>query len=191
MQTNRLELIFGAAFLRLSRAAVDDSISQSLSGLTLPAQGDADSVRTAQRIPTSQHINSESCRSFQNLVLFPSWKFRTSVLDYCAVVAASPDPNDPGRFLRAAEARERREHVIDERLDPYSARYFPRETRTQCLANLVRQERAIEEIVRHRTWSVMQDRCHSSRSSWQDAMKNFEDKYRGAIKARASVESGP
>lgn len=48
---------------------------------------------------------------------------------------------------------------MDERLDPYSGRYFPREARTESLAMLMRNERAVEKIIRIRTWGVIGDRC--------------------------------
>jgi hypothetical protein len=48
---------------------------------------------------------------------------------------------------------------VDERLDPYSARYFPRDTRTEALAALIRNERMVENIIRSRTWGLVGERC--------------------------------
>lgn len=48
---------------------------------------------------------------------------------------------------------------MDERLDPYSARYFPKEARTESLAMLMRNERAVEKIIRSRSWSIVGERC--------------------------------
>ncbi|KAG6105634.1 hypothetical protein E4U31_001312 [Claviceps sp. LM219 group G6] len=159
-------------FLRYSRAAVDDTISQNLNGLITPARTGFDPNSTAVRtIPsTSGQISPQGCQSFQGRILFPAWKARSDVLDYCALVAASPDPDDPEATLRDVEIQKSRERIIDERLDPYSARFFPREARTQILAKLVRQERSIEDIVRHRTWTVLQERCRVPQSTWQEAM---------------------
>ncbi|KAG5952104.1 hypothetical protein E4U53_001625 [Claviceps sorghi] len=159
-------------FLRLSRSAVDDNISQSLNGLITPAQTGFDPSSTAvQRMPAKpRQLSSRACREFQEQILFPAWKARSDVLDFCALVAASPDPDDPEATLRDAEVRKARERIIDERLDPYSARFFPREARTQVLATLVRQERSVEDIVRHRTWGVLQERCQVPQSTWQEAM---------------------
>lgn len=84
------------------------------------------------------------------------------MLNYCAGVATSPDPNDPDHVLREVEDARARERVIDERLDPYSGRYFPREVRTESLAGLIRNERMVEGIVRDRTWQVMNERCTST-----------------------------
>jgi hypothetical protein len=53
----------------------------------------------------------------------------------------------------------RREMVVDERLDPYSARFFPSEGRTERLAGVVRLEMGVEEVVRRRTWEVVRERC--------------------------------
>lgn len=98
------------------------------------------------------------------------------MLNYCAAVASSPDPEDPEATLREIEGQKDRERIVDERLDPYSGRFYPRESRTEALASLIRQERGVENIVRHRTWEVMQDRCQVQSSDWQDAMKAWNDK---------------
>lgn len=84
---------------------------------------------------------------------------RSDVLDYCAGVATSPDPDDPDSVIRQIEDSKARERVIDERLDPYSGRFFPTEARTESLAMLMRNERAVEKIIRMRTWSVLGERC--------------------------------
>lgn len=83
------------------------------------------------------------------------------MLDYCAGVATSPDPDDPDSVLRQIEDSKARERVVDERLDPYSGRYFPREARTESLAMLMRNERAVEKIIRMRTWALIAERCGS------------------------------
>ncbi|KAG5996348.1 hypothetical protein E4U43_002867 [Claviceps pusilla] len=178
-------------FLRLSRSAVDDNISQCLNGLITPARTGFDPNSTAVRtVPANPRRPSpQACQSFQNQVLFPAWKARSDVLDYCALVAASPDPDDPEATLRDVEVRKSRERTIDERLDPYSARFFPREPRTQVLAALVGQERSVENIVRHRTWSVLQERCWVPQSTWQEAMAS-RGRADGEISARIESVRG-
>lgn len=108
-------------------------------------------------------------------MLFPSWQARAEVLNYCALVAASPDPNDPEATLREMEGEKDRHRVVDERLDPYSGRFSPREARTQSLAMLVRQERSVENIVRSRTWNVVQERCGYTGQSWESAVGAWKD----------------
>ncbi|GAP82830.1 putative caffeine-induced death protein 2 [Rosellinia necatrix] len=156
-------------FLRISRGSIDDSIAQNLNALITPAKSGFDatstSVRIARRSPGQ--IEPHSCQAFKDEVLFPSWQARSDVLTYCAYVATSPDPDDPEILLRAAETERNRERVVDERLDPYSGRYFPREPRTEKLALLLRQERSVERIVRSQTWSLVQKKCENSGS--QDA----------------------
>ena len=93
------------------------------------------------------------------------------MLNYCAVVAASPDPEDPEATLRDIESVKDQSRVIDERLDPYSARFSPREPRTERLAAVVRMERQVEEIVRRRSWDVVRQRCGQRTETWQDAME--------------------
>jgi hypothetical protein len=126
----------------------------------------------------NRSIPPESCDAFKKRVLFPSWKVRSDVLDYCAGVATSPDPDDPDQVLRQVEDDKARERVVDERLDPYSGRYFPREARTESLAMLMRNERAVEKIIRMRTWGVIGERCGLNSDSAEEAF----DKWRVAQK---------
>jgi hypothetical protein len=55
--------------------------------------------------------------------------------------------------------RRGQERIVDERLDPYSGRFFPREARTEELARVLGQEEGVERIVRERTWAVVRARC--------------------------------
>lgn len=104
-------------------------------------------------------IPRPACDKFKKEVLFPSWQSRSDVLSYCAGVATSPDPEDPDLILREVEDAKAGERIVDERLDPYSGRYFPRAARTEALASLIRNERMVEGIVRTRTWGMVQERC--------------------------------
>ena len=152
-----------ADFLRLSRAAIDDSISQNLNALLTPAREpfDPTKVSSQPRNPPSsrRRVPISKCQTFADRVLFPSWQVRADVLTYCASVATSSDPDDPDVLLREVENARARERVVDERLDPYSARWSPREARTEMLAGLVRNERSVEKIVRARSWEVVKERC--------------------------------
>lgn len=107
-------------------------------------------------------------------MLFPSWAVRSDVLDYCAGVATSPDPDDPGSVLRQIEDSKARERRIDERLDPYSGRYFPREARTESLAMLMRNERAVEKIIRMRTWGLLGERCGVHNETAEEAFAQWK-----------------
>ncbi|KAF7562059.1 hypothetical protein G7046_g2098 [Stylonectria norvegica] len=158
-------------FLRLSRSSIDDSIAQNLNALVTPSRSGFDPSSTSQRTsrPASRPVDPKACQGFKEQVLFPSWQARTEVLNYCALVAASPDPDDPSRTLRELETQKDRDRVVDERLDPYSGRFFPREARTERLASLVRQERGVENIVRHRTWTVIKERSGEPTDNWEDA----------------------
>ncbi|KAI5862528.1 putative caffeine-induced death protein Cid2 [Durotheca rogersii] len=162
-------------FLRTSRGAIDDSIAQNLNALVTPARSGFDPASTSVRTPraSSQPIDPRACRTFQDKVLFPSWQARSDVLTYCAYVATSPDPDDPEMALRAAETEKNRERVVDERLDPYSGRYFPREPRTEQLADLLRQERSVEKIVRSRTWGLVRERCGDGFQEAEDALNHW------------------
>jgi hypothetical protein len=113
-------------------------------------------------------------------VLFPSWAVRSDVLEYCAGVATAPDPDDPEAVLRQVEGDRARERVVDERLDPYSGRFFPKEARTESLAMLIRNERAVEKIIRSRTWSLVGERCGGSGQTAEEAFGDWRTAQRGA-----------
>ena len=98
---------------------------------------------------------------------------RSDVLDYCSGVATSPDPDDPDSVLRQFEDSKARERVVDERLDPYSGRYFPQEARTESLATLMRNERTVEKIIRMRTWGLIAERCESEHVELDQAFDDW------------------
>lgn len=166
-------------FLRLSRTTIDDSITQNLNALVTPSQKGFDPSSTAvrqTRAEAEQSVDPAACQGFKENVLFPSWQTRSDVLNYCAGVATSPDPDDPDLILRETESAKDRERVVDERLDPYSARFFPREARTESLANVVRTQRSVEEIIRSRTWGIVSERCGSSSAGWEEALNSWREK---------------
>jgi hypothetical protein len=105
-----------------------------------------------------------------------SWQSRSDVLNYCAGVATSPDPHDPDHILRETEDARARERIIDERLDPYSARYFPQDTRTESLAGLIRNERMVENIIRARTWSLVGERCDDETTDADKALNDWRQR---------------
>lgn len=175
-----------AEFLRLSRSAIDDTITQNLNALETPARAGFDPASTSRvgPRPLSHQIDPAACHSFKDKVLFPSWQARSDVLSYCSLVATSPDPDDPEAALREAENEKNRERVVDERLDPYSARFFPKEARTEMLANTVRTEMGVENIVRSRTWDIVRRRCgDSNHATWGDALADWR-KYKDTSESR-------
>ena len=118
----------------------------------------------------------QSCQQFKDNVLFESWQARSDVLNYCAVIATSPDPDDPETVLRQAETAQDQERIVDERLDPYSGRFVPRETRTELLANLVRNERGVEKIIRERSWALVNERCGQPGEDGEEALNRWRRK---------------
>lgn len=99
------------------------------------------------------------------------------MLQYCASVAMSPDPDDPDLVARQLENVKDKQRVIDDRLDPYSSRFYPRESRTEQLASVIRMEQGVERIVRARTWDVVEQRCADAAdrgSQWEKAFKEWE-----------------
>lgn len=165
-----------ADFLRLSRGSIDDSITQNLNALVTPASEGFDPSSTSSRhvrAPSRHLVDPQSCQTFKDKVLFPSWQTRSDVLNYCAGVATSPDPDDPDSVLLQVESARARGRVVDERLDPYSGRYFPRESRTEVLANLIRNERSIENIIRSRTWALVGEQCTDPAMTANEALDEW------------------
>lgn len=107
------------------------------------------------------------------MALYSVNKASLDVLEYCASVANSPDPEDPEMILRQVESERDSQRVVDDRLDPYSSRFFPRESRTENLAAIVRTEQQVERIVRERTWNVVGERCNEVLDNWEVAMNKW------------------
>ena len=120
---------------------------------------------------------------------------RERVLIYCGEVARAEGGEDwkegPVRGIGATDAGEGSPQahpegavrvgkvwkVVDERLDPYSARDYTEETRGERLARQVREERAVEDITRARSWGVVSDRC-GGRERWEDTFRRWEENER-------------
>ena len=154
--------------MRASRGTIDDTISQNLNALATPAARGFNPATTSQRASASRALPAATCAAFAANVLFPSWQNRSDVLNYCAAVATSADPEEPDALVGDA--------AVDERLDPYSGRFLPKETRTMLLAGVVRNERMVEKIVRDRTWKVVGERCGdfgAEGESWQEALDGW------------------
>lgn len=82
-------------------------------------------------------------------------------------------------MLRLVESARDRERVVNERLDPYSGRFTPREARTEMLASLVRNERSVENIIRARTWGLVTERCGDNGQGWQEAVDGWRKSREG------------
>lgn len=110
------------------------------------------------------------------------------MLNYCASVAASDDPDDPDSVVRIAANTAGRERVVDERLDPYSGRFYPRESRTEVLARVVRNERLVEDIVRERSWRIVGEKCEgfggAGSGDWRRALDEWRKRKAAGNKAR-------
>lgn len=162
----------------MSRGLIDDSIIQNLNALMTPAKERWDPSSTSKRQirPTEKRpTDPQACQRFKDQVLFPSWQARSDILNYCAGVAL--DPDDPDLALKEADSAKERERVVDERLDPYSGRFFPREARTETLANVVRIERNVENIIRSRSWGLVTERCGGSQAAqWEEALNNWRSR---------------
>ncbi|RMZ85769.1 hypothetical protein DV737_g498, partial [Chaetothyriales sp. CBS 132003] len=156
------------AFLNSSRNLIDDSISTNLNALSTPSRTSPLSSSSTdpnttirQPHPSQRPILRSACDTFITTVLFPSWQAREQLLDYCTAIAQAPDPDDPDAAAREAynRAGEARVESKNERLDPYSGRFFRKESRAEELAEFCERERVVEDIVRERSWGVVRSRC--------------------------------
>ena len=97
------------------------------------------------------------------------------MLKYCSSVATAPDPDDPEHVAREVYNRKGEERMVDERLDPYSGRFFPKEPRTEELGRLLRQEMGVETIVRERSWGIIRNRCEGMEvgEKWEESMDSW------------------
>lgn len=153
---------------------IDDSIIQNLNALMTPSTAKWDPSSTAERQvrPVDRRpTDPRACETFKDHVLFHAWQTRSDVLNYCAGVALNP--SDPDLALKEAESAKERERVVDERLDPYSGRFFPQEARTEILAQVIRNERSVEKIVRNRTWNLVAERCGGTGTRWEEALDKW------------------
>lgn len=68
---------------------------------------------------------------------------------------------------------------MDERLDPYSGRFYPRESRTEVLARVIRNERLVEDIVRERSWRIVGEKCGGFGGTGSGDWRKVLDEWRG------------
>jgi hypothetical protein len=72
-----------------------------------------------------------------------------------------------------------KEQVVNERLDPYSAKNYDyvRETDSEVLKGVLRNEEVVEKIIRSRTWGILGDRCIDGGAGggdgWEDEWKRW------------------
>ena len=98
------------------------------------------------------------------------------MIAYCTAVATSPDPNDPDLIDREALNRRDAERIVNERLDPYSGRFFPPESRAELLTGVLRNENAVEQIIRKRSWGIVQERCDGvEEATWDEAANKWRE----------------
>lgn len=170
-------------FLRISRAQLDDTISTNLNSLQTPSISSPFDPSSTSDPATNrrgrQPLPADTCTEFTQQTIFPIWSSRSQVLSYCSIVATSPDPDDPDKSRIEAENIAHSHAVVNERLDPYSGRFFPQEPRTEILASTLRNENSVENIVRERTWRILNERCNAldpSRKGWQEAFSQWQSK---------------
>ncbi|RPA77172.1 hypothetical protein BJ508DRAFT_310447 [Ascobolus immersus RN42] len=159
-------------FLRLSRS-LDDTLLPALNALHTPSRN-TNTVRY-----TSHHlapIANSVCTDFVEHMLFPTWAARSKVLEYCQTVADGTEELDEDALRRKLEDEKAAKRVVDERLDPYSGRYFPRETKREVLDGVIRNEKMVETIVRERSWRLVGERCEGfGGEGWEESFGRWRE----------------
>lgn len=81
--------------------------------------------------------------------------------------------------------------MVDERLDPYSGRFDTRESRTEVLARVLRNENLVEDIVRERTWRIVGEKCEGfggpGSGEWRKALEEWRERRKAGRKAAERV----
>ncbi|RKF76766.1 hypothetical protein GcM1_224013 [Golovinomyces cichoracearum] len=161
----------GINFFRLSRN-LDDNITQYLYSLLYQSKSDFDPSSLSKfRSQTigSRTLPTNSCQNFKEKFLFPSWRTRDQVLEYCKTIATKieMDENQP------AIVREKGGSEINNRSDPYSGT-SSNQTKSEILNAVLRQESQVELIVRSRTWTIMNEKCGSDSRSWEQSLHEWK-----------------
>ncbi|RKF83594.1 hypothetical protein GcM3_011031 [Golovinomyces cichoracearum] len=158
-------------FFRLSRN-LDDNITQYLYSLLYQSKSGFDPSSLSKfRSQTfgSRTLPTNSCQNFKEKILFPSWRTRDQVLEYCKTVATKIEMDES----QPAIGREKGGSEIDNRSDPYSGT-SSNQTKSEILNAVLRQESQVELIVRSRTWTIMNEKCGSDSRSWEQSLHEWK-----------------
>ena len=93
------------------------------------------------------------------------------MIRYCYEVATSPDvAKVPDPVLDSVGSSQ---STADDRTDPYLANTVAVETRRERLARLLENEKAVERIIRNRSWTLLAERCRSLDRDWGPALEQW------------------
>ena len=108
-----------------------------------------------------RNVSGDTCAAFKHQVLFPGWSTRDSILTSCKSVAHKLQSATPASDPSTSRNYWGSQQVVDERLDPYSARDYDwtRSSQAQQLSDVLQNESRTEDIVRSRSWAVLSERC--------------------------------
>lgn len=158
-------------FFRLSRN-LDDNITQHLNSLLYQSKSDFDPSSLSKfrsQTSGSRTLSTNSCQNFKEQILFPSWRTRDQVLEYCKTVASKIETDESQLVVET----EKGGSEIDNRSDPYSGTSSI-QTKSEILNAILRQESQVELIVRSRTWSIMNEKCGRDSRSWEQTLHEWK-----------------
>ena len=151
-------------FLNIARTA-DDLINTRLNALRVP------NLPTQQPRSAPDKISESACHDFVSNTLLRGWESRDRMLSFCETVASQdtgalsqtlPTTKSPyATTMNMANYDKPSPVIVDQRLDPYSGRAIVPDTQVDVLKRVIRQERAIENVVRERSVRVIRDRCET------------------------------
>ncbi|KAK9468775.1 caffeine-induced death protein 2-domain-containing protein [Lipomyces arxii] len=139
-------------FLLLSRSLTDDTISEDINSIptvsdTYKFLGSGSNWSKPDR--TKVGSRRRLCTDFVDKNVFPSWRAREEVLEFCTEVAIK----NKHEAVSVSKPR------VDPRLDPYEARNIPEYSKEDQILDWISKERSIEDIVRNRSWNVICENC--------------------------------
>lgn len=145
------------SFLRTLRHSSDDVIKQKLNNYN-------------KQTEHQDKSKIQRCNIFLNKELYPNWKVRDQIIDYCAGQAEELKIEIDSK----AEAQVSDASTVDTRLDPYSQRdkQFQQEQRYKQLDDLnawVSNNRGIESILRNTSDHILKHNCDQN----EDYIKKF------------------
>ena len=144
----------------------DDLINTRLNALRVP------NLPTQQPRNGPDKISESACHDFVSNTLLRGWESRDRILSFCETVASQdtgainsqtlPATKSPyATTMNMANYDKPPSGIVDQRLDPYSGRTIVADTQVDVLRRVIRQERAIENVVRERSVRVIRDRCET------------------------------
>ncbi|KGK36944.1 hypothetical protein JL09_g3908 [Pichia kudriavzevii] len=147
------------AFLRLSRYAVDDNMTTILNSVLNHREMNKNSVFRFG----SGSSDGSPCDEFLKTLVYPEWKKRSQVIQYCRDVVANVNPKDSIENSQFAKLSQEEKNEMM-RIDPYTYKNLEREYMNKHrkileLQQYYRNEEEVEKIVTDKSANIITQLC--------------------------------